>query len=232
MGYVEFAPYYYTNAQGKAEGHLIDLSKKIADMAGYQLEYRALPARRAGKMLISGDIDIWFGLPTIVEESTSVLVSDTVVDNIHLRAYRLKSKPLLANKKELDHKKIVILRGYKYDGWIDYIKDPKNNVRYFTANNREQALHILAGRNADYLLDYKLTLPRTLANIDFPTLDYNDLFSIDIHILVSKKLKNAKTILHQFEKAFSQLGNTNPVLNKNTLPLSSGQSKSEAAISH
>lgn len=225
MGYIEFAPYYYTNKHGKAQGHLIDLAKQLADVAGYQLELHAYPARRAGQMLIAGKIDIWLGLPTIIEESKNVLISDTVVDNIHLRAYHLKTLPALTKQNDLDHKKIVILRGYNYGGWIDYIKDPANNVRYLTANSREQALHILAGRNADYLLDYKLTLPLTLASIDFPTLKHNDLFSIDVHMLVSNKLPNADTIMQQFENAFSQLGNTNPTLTKNEFTPLSPQSK-------
>ncbi len=214
MAYIEFEPYYYTDAEGKARGHLIDLARKLADQAGYQIEARSFPTRRAAQMLATGQVDLFLGRPTLTQHTNALLVSKQVVDHIRLQVFSTEPRPPLQGKSSLKGKKVVILRGYSYGGWTDYIKNPVNDVNYLLANNRQQALRILTGRGMDYLLDYELTLKQALARIGGPQLYANDIFQLNVHIMVSKSVNNAAALLEEFEAAYRKLGNDNPVLNK------------------
>lgn len=214
LAYIEFPPYYYTDASGEPRGHLIDLSRVLAHSAGYDLDIRSLPARRAAQMLAAGEMDFWLGLATITEQAEQVLVSTTVVDTISFRIYSLSPLPKAINKTDLRNSKVVMLRGYHYGGWADFVRDPVNNIDYYMANNHLQAVKTLIGREYNYLLDYKLPVQRVLEFIDSPPLYEVDVFSLDVHILVSARHAQAQRLLRQFESAYLSLGDNNPVLSK------------------
>ncbi len=231
MAYIEFEPYYYTDAEGQARGHLIDLARQLADQAGYQIEPRSFPTRRAAQMLATGQVDLFIGRPTLTQHTNAVLVSKQVVDHIRLQVFSTEPRAPLQGKASLKGKKVVILRGYSYGGWTDYIKNPVNDVNYLLANNRQQALRILTGRGMDYLLDYELTLKQALARIGGPQLYANDIFHLNVHIMVSKSVSNAAALLEEFEAAFRKLGSDNPVLNKD-LPANPAQLPPPSNNSH
>lgn len=217
LGYVEFPPYTYTDSNGKARGHLVELAKEMTDSAGYRLKTYGLPTRRMAQKLFAGKIDLLLGIDTYAKYPGKVLISKTVIDHLQLRAYRLKKIPPLSKKEELNGKKVVTLRGYGYGGWIDYITDPSHNIHHFIANDREQALRILVGRDADYLLDYKLTLATVLTKQEFPPLAYNDFHKLNVYIIVSAKSSDAEKVMRELEQAYLTLGDRNPVLKKNKL---------------
>lgn len=214
LGYIEFPPYYFTNERGQAEGHLIELSRLLADAAGYDLDVRALPTRRAAKMLAAGEIDFWLGLATITEQTEQVLTSQVVVDKIQLQMYSLSPLPDVVDKEYVAGRKVVMLRGYRYGGWADFIQAPESNTDFYLANNHRQAVKMLVGRGYDFLLDYRLPINRTLKKIDAPPLFVTDIFSLNVHILVSAHHPQAHGLLKQFESAYLSLGERNPVLKK------------------
>jgi polar amino acid transport system substrate-binding protein len=214
LGYIEFPPYYFTNELGQAEGHLIELSRLLADSAGYDLDIRALPTRRAAQMLAAGEIDFWLGLATITEQAEQVLISQVVVDTIQLQIYSLSPLPEVVDKDYLLGRKVVLLRGYRYGGWTDFIQAPESNTEIYLANNHHQAVKTLVGRGYDFLLDYRLPIKRTLEQIDAPPLFVADIHSLNVHILVSTHHPQAHRLLQLFEAAYLSLGERNPVLKK------------------
>ncbi len=205
MGHIEFPPFFYTDTKGQSRGHLIDLARRLSTFAGYRFEARSFPPRRAGEMLAIGKIDIWLGRPSITEHQHAVLVSETVVDHINLRAYSTRKQPRLITEEDLIGKKVVILRGYSYGGWASYITNPQNKVSYLSANNHRQALQILIGRNMDYLLDYKLPLEDAAQKSNAPPLHSTELFRLALHILVSKQHQDAEQVLQKLEEAFVKI---------------------------
>ncbi len=214
LGYIEFPPYYFTDEYGKARGHLIELSRMLAASAGYELDVRALPTRRAAQMLAAGEIDFWLGLATITEQKDQVLISQVVVDKIHLQMYSLSPLPDVIEKEYLLGRKVVMLRGYRYGGWANYIQNSENDIEFYLANNHQQAVKTLVGRGYDYLLDYRLPIKRTLEQVDTSPLFTVDIHSLNVHILFSAHHPQAHILLQQFEAAYLSLGERNPVLKK------------------
>ncbi len=207
MGHIEFPPFFYTDREGQSQGHLVDLARQLAQLAGYRLTAKSFPPRRAGEMLAIGKVDIWLGRPSITAHQHAVLISETVVDHINLRAYSTRKQPQLETEADLQHKKVVILRGYSYGGWASYITNPQNKVSYLSANNHQQALQILLGRNMDYLLDYKLPLEDAAKKSNAPPLYSTELFRLALHILVSRQHPDAEQVLQKLEEAFVKIKN-------------------------
>ncbi len=110
----------------------------------------------------------------------------------------------------LNGRHVIVLLGYSYGDWFDYITDPQNNITHESAIKHDQALRMLLSHRVDYLLDYQLPINLALANMETPKLYYHDVFSIEGHIVVSKKLPNAKQILRRLEDSYKSL-QLNPV---------------------
>ncbi len=206
MGYIEFPPFYYTDKNGSSGGKMIDLAKSLAEKSGYSLSFKSYPARRLAKYIIDGDVGIFFGLSAFPGVSEGALISSMAVGFIHLKAFSFRQLPPINSKEDLVGKRILILRGYSYGSWINYINDPKNNVDAKVVDTHAQALRIIERRPAiDYLLDYEYPILNAAKQSGASQLYSSNLASFELRILVSKQLKNAEEIMADFEKAFNTL---------------------------
>lgn len=65
LGYVEFPPYTYTDADGRAAGSVIDLATAVFANAGYSLaSAQSAPARRVIQGVAEGEYDVFLGIKT------------------------------------------------------------------------------------------------------------------------------------------------------------------------
>ncbi len=114
-------------------------------------------------------------------------------------------------KEDLIGKTILILRGYSYGGWINFIKDPLNQVRFVEFDSHEDAFRGLnlfsQKQKACYLLNYKHPSEIVLKTKNYPNIQFNDISSLNIHFVVTKKMNEAKAVLDRIENAFLQLQN-------------------------
>ncbi len=122
-----------------------------------------------------------------------------------MRSYSIGKKSLIKTKKDLNNKSITILRGYGYGGWVNYIKDPLNKIKYEEANTHQSAFKMLQLGRTDYLLDYKHPATKVLEDMKIPELQHYDISILDCHFIVSKKSPNAVKFLKDIEKAYQQL---------------------------
>ncbi len=205
MGYVEFAPYYYTDKDGHAKGHMIDMAKAMAKHAGYSLTFRSYPPRRLARSVVMGKTDLFLGMSTLSGFAGGALISSMPIDTIELRAYSLKPMPPIEQKEDLNGKRILLLHGYSYGDWSYHIKDPRNKIEYHMANTHTQALSMLERRPIDYLLDYKLPIAYATREVETPQLHSNKVFTLKPRMMVSKKHPQAETLMKQFEEAFLTL---------------------------
>ncbi len=205
FGYIEFPPYYYTDEKGKAQGHLIDLANDIAVEAGYGIVYVPLPAKRALLSVATGEIDLWFGLSTIDVYKDHVLISVNPIDRLELRVYSSKAMKTFHDKHDLIGKSVVILRGYSYGGLLDFIEDPANKIYTMRVTSHEQALKVLATRNIDYMIDYARIVESARKKYPFPHLKSRVLSTLDVHINLSKKTKNAEQVLKRLDEAYNKI---------------------------
>lgn len=205
VGYIEFPPVFSTDQQGNAVGSLISLTQKVLEHAGYKPKFQSLPTKRLSRHLVDGKVDLWVGLSTIPLFSGNTLIGQSEVMKITLQAYSLGKKESILSEQDLRHKSIIILRGYSYGGWINFIKDPKNKVHFLEVDSHKKALELLSHRRADFLLDYKGPISRALKTMKTEGLRSQEISSFPARFVISKAIKNAPLILQDIERAYRNL---------------------------
>jgi len=209
IGYIEFPPMTYTDGQGHPAGIIIDITSKTLKKAGYQWTAKSLPTKRMAKMLTEGDIQLWIGLSTLPEFKGKTYVGKSVVKKLILRAYTIGKRKPIYKQVDLIGKTVLILRGYSYGGWINFIKDPLNQVRFIEFDSHKGAfkgLKLLSKNNKTcYLLNYKHPSEIVLESTNDQNIQYNDISSFNIHFVVTQKMPRAKAVLDDIENAFLQL---------------------------
>ncbi len=205
VGYIEFPPVFYTNQQGKAAGSLIRLTRKVLENAGFQMQAHTYPTNRMIKQITQGKIDLWVGLATIPQFTGNTLIGESEVMEITLQSYSIGNKSSINTQQDLNEKNIIILRGYSYGGWINYIKDPANNVHFLEVDSHEKALELLSRGRADYLLDYKGPTTLALQKMPIENISANKISSFAAHFVVSKAIKKPAQLLKRIEKSYRQL---------------------------
>ncbi len=145
------------------------------------------------------------GLKTLPEFERKSYVGRSVIAELVLRAYSRGKKPAIFKREDLSGKTIIIMRGYSYGGWINYIEDPKNRVFHIKANKHEAAFNMLLAGRADYLLDYKDPSEKALQKIKIPDLSFNQISAFPCYFVVSKKHPEGREIVERLDRAFERL---------------------------
>ena len=122
-----------------------------------------------------------------------------------MRAYTIGKKTPITKKEDLNGKSIIIIDGYGYGGWADYLKNQKNAVKLEKTNYHEPALEMLQSGRGDYLLDYKQAVESTLKTITVKDIQFNDVSSIEAKFVVSKKYPKGEELLKKLETAYIEL---------------------------
>jgi len=202
-----FAPPYYTVEGENVTGIFGELILKVFSEAGLEFVWKPFPTKRVYKNLINGSIDIYLGplKPSFEGFKESVIHSKFSPVSIELRCFYFGDKPAIAKKEELPGKNILIIRGYTYGGLVNFILEPKNNVKYREIKSFKQAIKMLKLKRADYHLDYRKTGEIYLENNPEPDLKHSTLFSVDLYFMVSKNTSNAETVLTRIESAAQKI---------------------------
>lgn len=209
MGYIEFTPVFWTDADGVAQGLLVDLARTVVPAAGYNLELESLPVKRMANSLIRGEIDLWAGLKTLEGFQENTYSGDSRLLQICLNAYALEEQPPISKKEDLNGKMIIGLRGFSYGGWVTYLKDPANEINFIEVDTHESGLKVLERNNKAgskcYLLDYAQPVDKALRAYPVENLTSNPINCLDAYFVVSKKTPNAKALLENLEKTYKEL---------------------------
>ncbi len=205
VGYVEFPPVFYTDSTGNPRGTLIELMGKVMKEAGYAWDAASYPTERMAKYLARGEIHLWVGSPSLPAFKGTTLVGATELMKIVMRSYFINDTSPIRARADLRGKKVIILNGYGYGGWINFIKEPANKVSYSETNTHESAFRMLKAGRADYLLDYKRPSDKVLRKIPVPGLAHSDITAFGVHFVVSKKAPAAGKLLENLENAYNRL---------------------------
>jgi len=154
--------------------------------------------------LSRGQIDVWLGLAPVVTNN-QVLVGNSTVSELTLQAYSVGNKPAIINKDDLEHKSIIIIRGYTYGGWIEYIKKPNNQISFVETTSHESGLNMLKLGRGDYLLDYKAPVEYTLRTLEMSKVTVNYLSTFPVKFTVSRQHPKAQQLLDNLEASHRQL---------------------------
>jgi polar amino acid transport system substrate-binding protein len=205
MGYIEFPPVFFTDAQKTPKGIVIDLASKIIPEAGYNFEASSYPIKRLCDYLAKGKLDLWIGLKTLPELKDTTIKGKSEILKITLNAYTVKKLPDIKTKEDLIYKSIIIIRGFSYGGWINFIKDPKNQIAFIETEDHRAAFRMLKAKRADYLLGYENPSKKALKDFKLTNLKQNTISSFGAYFVISKKTPDAENVLLNLENTYKKL---------------------------
>ena len=204
LGYVEFPPFTFTNSSGKPDGFYIKKIEQVLDSKDFRHKAISLPTKRLIKYLEIGDVDIFVSINRRQELRDIALIGQQIVGTISLNIYSIGNKKL-SRLGTLQNNPIIILRGYNYGGFIDYILDQKNRITPFVANTHESALNMLALKRANYLLAYQKPIDILLKKTPIEGINSVNLSQLPLYITVSKQTPQADELLNQLETAMLKM---------------------------
>ncbi|MBC7905638.1 MAG: transporter substrate-binding domain-containing protein [Rhodospirillaceae bacterium] len=205
IGCVEFPPLSYTDSAGKPSGKAVTLVTTILDRAGLPWEAKCYPGARLVASVRDGTAHVAV-LIRHPELADAALYGHLPMAYLDLEGYRLSSQPPLGRMENTRGKSIILLRGYGYGGWIDFFKDPANNIHISYADTHQAAFKMLNNRHGDYLVDYRDPASLALGETRVPHLRHELLTRLETYFLVSKKAPDADILLRRIEDGFKQMG--------------------------
>ncbi|MBF0572703.1 MAG: transporter substrate-binding domain-containing protein [Desulfamplus sp.] len=200
-----FQPFYVVEDGKEPSGIFVDYIKAIFERANIKYIVKGYPAKRAYKNLGEGKSNIFLGVKGVPELEGNVLYGNEKITQIDLRVYTRQETPVLKTKEELKGKKILIIRGYSYGGFIKYLEDPANKIELDITDGHELAFKKLQGKRADYLLDYSAPAETTLKSVIVPGVQNHSISILDIFMILSNKTPDAENLLKKLEQAFIDL---------------------------
>lgn len=203
VGTVEFVPYFYKK-DNEFHGPIMVKLNKIARKAGYKTVYHACPMKRLVELNKMGELDVIVLMKTVFNQN-EVIPSDNMLCQIELRTYSIGDKDKIAKAEDLSGKRVGIFRGFSYGKWLNFMKDPNNNVDYYEVSTHKQLFKMLELGRIDYVLDYKSPAEFVLENMTIEDLNYQTVTVLPVYFQTSKTSKhvNAKKLIAELNKSYS-----------------------------
>ncbi len=204
VGILHFPPYFVYEDGKELSGTLLNLLKKVLNKTGVEYPVQGFPPSRLYNNLKVGNVDIWLGIKGVKAYDKEVLYSKASPAAIDLRIFTRGDVIIPLKKKDLNGKSIIVIRGYSYGGFIDYLKNPINKIKIYPTNNHYQAIRMLKAKRANYLLDYKRPANWTGKVLSSDLTD-KSLKTINLYFIVSKKSKDHVKLMKMIEVAYSKI---------------------------
>ncbi|SFD12486.1 substrate-binding periplasmic protein [Pseudoalteromonas denitrificans] len=203
IGYINFEPLYST-INNTPQGSLVTKTHKVYDVLNLKYNERALPTKRLFSRLKSGLTHIWCGIK-VDSLQNDVISGSQALHYLSLNIYAIDQQINIQKKTDLYGKKLIILFGYSYDGWAQYIKNPDNNITYVEVKKHSAALKLLKSGRFDYLLNYQSPMEVALKQNPIDSLSIKNISKLPIVFNVSNKLNNAQNLLNDLDQALADL---------------------------
>lgn len=206
VGYIEFPPYSYTDAQGQPAGHLLEFFELVAQRAGYRTQFIEYPSYRLFKTMESGLVDM---SPSLVHHpvmSQYTLRSRYLIARVLLNLY-YQDQPPPARLEELRNARLLLIQGLVYSGLplAAVAENPANAVVTSTAPTHKAAAQMMHLRRADYLLNYQDPAESGFKEADLPVLPYVTLLQQDFTMAFSQASPRAQQLRDDFDSAIDAL---------------------------
>ena len=161
VGYVDFPPIEYRDDAGQPRGLLTDLTRKVAEAAGFDLQFLHLPVSRVYHFLDSGEIDLWPGMTRIPRLKEAAIASRISGFRVPLRAWHFDHLPPVDHFEDLSGRTVILITGYTYGGLRDYLYE-REDIRVSETPTHRSAIEMLQRGRGDYLLNYEQPMLITL----------------------------------------------------------------------
>lgn len=206
VGYYEIPPHSYTDKNGRAQGPIIELTRRVLEHAGYQAEIRAYPSARLYHGLRNGSVQLWPGAAGKTELAQDTLESRNTLSEINLNLYYRPDTPPPQMPQSLRHRSLIMLNGYTYSGRIhEWLADPRMAIEQHRTTTHVAALEMLLRYRGDFLVDYQIPYQQASKILGVEELPFIQLDRIPIRFIVSKHRANAELLRDALDRAYQQL---------------------------
>ncbi|MCG4454049.1 MULTISPECIES: ABC transporter substrate-binding protein [unclassified Pseudomonas] len=206
VGYIEFAPYSYTDEHGQPAGHLLEFMQQVAQQAGYQTQFTQYPSYRLFKSMENGQVEM---CPSLIHHplmSSYTLRSRYLVARLMLNLY-YKDRLPPAQLEDLRDARVLRIQGLSYLGspLAALARQPAHGIVMVTAPTHMAAVQMMALRRADYLLDYLDPAEVAFSKSKLPLLPSVTLLQQDFTIAYAMASPRARQLRDDLDRAIDQL---------------------------
>jgi len=206
VGYYDFPPAIYSDAQGRPQGPVVDLTRRVLEHAGYQARFRGLPSARLYAALKDGSVDVWPGAPGKPELLADTLEGHETLAQISLNLYHRSDTPPPQVPNSLAGRGVIIIGGYNYWPEVNQmLRDPKLGIRLHRTSSHASALEMLQHRRADYLLDYQIPVSQAIQRLGMQALPHVTIHHLPIRFIASRRLTDSQTVLDALDRAYAEM---------------------------
>ncbi len=164
----------------------------------------SLPAKRLKKSLSTGRIDLWIGIKPADDIKQQVLIGQQQVSSVKLNLYSLHTMKAV-KLVDLQDKEVIMIRGYSYGGFADFLNDKNNNITVFLTNTHESAFGMLSQKRANYLLAYQQPAEQVLQQKAINNLHSHNLSTLPLYLVLSKRVQQADRVIQKLEKTLLKI---------------------------
>lgn len=216
VGYAEFPPLEYLDDNNRAAGVFVELTRKVAEEAGFDLEFVYLPISRTYFYLKNGVIDLWPGLTQIPELQGHVLESETSPLPVQLSVWSLEGTPTATRFESFHDRILILIAGYTYGGLREYLEQ-QDNIRLTYAPNHLAALYMLERNRGHYLLDYQHPVREVMKEYGITGIQEQQVRTRYTSWLFSRQNPDSHRLREAFDAAYRRLearGEVPPAITK------------------
>ncbi len=205
VGVLDFPPFFVVKNESDVSGILADIIRKTLDKAGVKYVVSGFPPKRLYLNLADGTTQLFMGIRGVPDYEGHVLYSNIKIEEIEVRLYTLKDKPLLSSLNDLKGKKVITQRGYSYGGMLTFLEDPRNNISVDPTDGHDLLFKKLIRGRADYLLDYNQPAESVIKRDKITDLKYSIINKLKVQFIISKKTPDAENLLKKIDAAYLAL---------------------------
>ncbi|WP_324733130.1 substrate-binding periplasmic protein [Pseudomonas paeninsulae] len=206
VGFYEFPPYSYTDSQGRPQGAILHLTKRLLEHAGYQAELRSYPSARLYNGLRDGSVQIWPGAPGKPELAEHTLETRIQLGEIVLNLYFRRDTLLPRFPEDLQGRGVITISGYSYWPQINaLLDDPALAIQQHRTGSHSAALEMLKRRRGDFLLDYQTPVEQARRRLGMTELPFVQLQRVPLKLIVSHRAPGAEALRDALDRAYEEL---------------------------
>lgn len=206
VGFTEFPPAIYSDAQGVAHGPLAEATRELLRKAGYQASFRSLPTARLYAALKNGSITLWAGAGGKPGLAAHTLETRHPLAEIRLQIYHRPETPVPRLPEGLAGQGVIMVGGYDYWERINRVlENPQYSIRLHHTASHLSGLRMLEQRRADFLLGYRIPTEHARRQLGIEPLPSITLERVPIRFIVSRYAPDAEALRDALDRAHEQL---------------------------
>ena len=205
FGYSEFAPYTFTDDQGRPSGEVTNIIENIVAESGHEFLAVDGPNRRLFRSLVSDDIDLLMVVPFKNDQSHQLLFGDKVFDTLVMSIFWFEgnASPIM-ELEELKGRPLISIAGYSYGG-IFREEGLLEGVSPFYSESHPNAIKALVQQRAPYLLAYEKPVLFYLDESVKANLRSYSIKTIPLVLSIRRSYPDAERVLKDLELRYEAL---------------------------